>query len=31
LLTALRRANRRNVKPESVAQLRRDLGLERAS
>ena len=31
LLTALRRANRRNVKPESVAQLRRDLGVERAS
>ena len=31
LLTALRRANRRNVKPESVAQLRRHLGLERAS
>ena len=31
LLTALRRANRRNVKPESVAQLRRDVGLERAS
>jgi antitoxin YefM len=31
LMTALRRANRRNVKTESVAQLRRDLGLERAS
>jgi hypothetical protein len=31
LLTALRRANRRIVKPESVVQLRRDLGLERAS
>jgi antitoxin YefM len=31
LLTALRRANRRGVKPETVNQLRRELGLERAS
>jgi antitoxin YefM len=31
LLTALRRANRRSVKPETVNQLRRELGLERAS
>jgi hypothetical protein len=30
LLTALRRANRRIVKPESVVQLRHALGLERA-
>jgi antitoxin YefM len=31
LLTALRRANRRSGKPETVDQLRRELGLERAN
>jgi antitoxin YefM len=31
LLTALRRANRGGGKPETVAQLRRELGLERAN
>jgi antitoxin YefM len=30
LMTALRRANRRSVKPQTVHQLRRELGLERA-
>ena len=31
LRTALRRADRRSVKPETVRQLRRELGLERAN
>ncbi len=31
LLTALRRADRRSGKPETVRQLRRELGLERAN
>jgi len=31
LLTALRRANRSSGKPETVDQLRRELGLERAN
>ena len=31
LLTALRRANRRSGKPETAGQLRRELGLERAT
>ena len=29
LMTALRRANRRRVKPQTIDQLRRELGLER--
>jgi antitoxin YefM len=29
LMTALRRANRRSVKPQTIDQLRRELGLER--
>jgi len=31
LMTALRRANRRSGKPETVGQLRRELGLEHAN
>jgi antitoxin YefM len=31
LMTALRRANRRNGKPETIGQLRRELGLEHGS